>query len=136
MKKMGNLEKAAKLGMPFGTATGRLRKALLYDLAKKCGADVCFRCSEAIETLEEFSIEHKISWFNANDPAAAFFDLENVAFSHILCNIKAAARPWKRFENRTEQQRAVAERSRKDPERYRRILENKIAGYHRRKSKA
>jgi hypothetical protein len=76
--------------MPFGTANNRLRKSLLYDYAKRCNEDFCFRCQVRIDSIEEFSIEHKVSWYYADNPEFAFFDLNNIAFSHISCNIRAS----------------------------------------------
>lgn len=87
----GNRNKAERLGMPFGTANNKLRKSLLYDFAKRCEEDSCFRCNSKIESIEEFSIEHKISWYYSEYPASTFFDLNNIAFSHIRCNIQASA---------------------------------------------
>lgn len=54
--------------------------------------DNCFQCGEPIETVEDFSIEHKVPWLDSEDPVKMFFDLTNVAFSHISCNVKAARR--------------------------------------------
>lgn len=82
-----NARKAKVLGMPFGTASAKLRKALLFDLSKRLGLHQCFRCGKPIETIAEFSIEHKQSWLNADNPQEAFFDVENIAFSHISCNV-------------------------------------------------
>lgn len=84
-----NANKADILGMPFGTAQNRLRKKLLFHLAGKLGMLECFRCHEAIENLEDFSIEHTRSWLNANDPVEAFFNVEGIAFSHLDCNVRA-----------------------------------------------
>lgn len=84
-----NARKAEILGMPFGTATNRLRRAIIFRLLKKLGEDKCFQCGTAIEQLVDLSIEHKMPW--AGD-AAMFWDLENIAFSHLKCNIGAANR--------------------------------------------
>ena len=82
--------KAQLLGMPFGTANGRLKKMLLFKLAGALGWLGCYRCDQGtIKSIEDFSIEHKEAWLTANDPVKAFFDLDNIAFSHIKCNIKA-----------------------------------------------
>ncbi len=79
-----NKAKAEQLGMPFGTASHRLRKLLMFKFAKELGYDKCFQCGYSIETAEELSIEHKKPWFN-NDPEL-FWDLQNIAFSHMRCN--------------------------------------------------
>lgn len=77
------------LGMPHGTANNRLRKMLLWQLVVETGRDSCFQCGQKIEDVDDLSIEHKQSWQGARDPKAAFFDLENIAFSHLRCNIGA-----------------------------------------------
>lgn len=74
-----NKIKADLLGMPYGTANNKLRKALLFDCAKRLNEDRCFRCGIKIETIEEFSIEHKNAWARQDDPIDAFFDLGNRA---------------------------------------------------------
>lgn len=90
MKDM-NAVKAAQLGMPFGTANARLRKAILFRLLQRLGEDTCFRCDEKIENLDELSIEHKAPWLYVN--VELFWDLDNIAFSHLRCNIGAAGKP-------------------------------------------
>jgi hypothetical protein len=75
---------AEQLGMPFGTAAGRLRLMLLFQLAQQTGRDACFKCSDKILTPGEFSIEHKLDWLD-QDPNL-FWDLSNIAFSHRKCN--------------------------------------------------
>lgn len=98
-------KKAELLGMPFGTAMARMRKALLYDLAGKLGLLICFQCGQPIESIDEFSIEHKEPWQAADDPASAFFSTDNLAFSHHLCNVRAARQPGKVYTDRHERGR-------------------------------
>jgi hypothetical protein len=81
----------AQLGMPYTTAATRLHRILLFSLARECGKDSCFRCLKKIETVEEFSIEHKIPWLD-NSPNL-FWDLQNIAYSHLNCNRKAGRKP-------------------------------------------
>ena len=83
----GNKRKSEQLGINFGTASGRLRKDVMFHLLQKHGENVCYRCKEFIETVKELSIEHKRAWLDSEDPVGLFFDLENVAFSHLSCNI-------------------------------------------------
>lgn len=90
------------LGMPYGTAFARLRKSLMFDLAMRCGACRCHRCGLDIESVEHFSIEHKSAWENAANPRDAFFSLENIAFSHLRCNIRAASKPNKKYKDKLE----------------------------------
>lgn len=86
-----NKKKAEQLGMPFGTAAGRLRKELLYKYVKAAGDHICYRCNEPIDSVEEFSIDHKIDWLDENPDL--FWDLDNIAFSHHpQCNKRRPSR--------------------------------------------
>lgn len=76
--------KTKQLGMPHGTATNRLRKMILFDLAKRCELDICYRCGQLIEVIEDFTIDHKEPWLHNN--VDLFWDLDNIAFSHKGCN--------------------------------------------------
>jgi hypothetical protein len=100
------------LGMPIGTAAGRLRKLVMFELVKRLGLNVCFRCSKPIGTAATLSIEHKDSWQLSDDPVASFFDVDNIAFSHLRCNSIAAVRSNKRYESDTLRRRAWQERNR------------------------
>jgi hypothetical protein len=79
-----NENKAATLGMPHGTATNRLRKNILFHLLKKHGENTCHACGELIQSVEALSIEHKKPWEGIS--AELFWDLDNIAFSHLHCN--------------------------------------------------
>uniref|UniRef100_A0A6M3L0M9 Putative HNH homing endonuclease n=1 Tax=viral metagenome TaxID=1070528 RepID=A0A6M3L0M9_9ZZZZ len=82
---MSNEEKSKQLGMPFGTASGKLRKMVLFELLQKHDENYCYRCGEIIENCDDLSIEHKKAWLH-ND-VRLFWDLTNIAFSHLNCNI-------------------------------------------------
>lgn len=86
MKLNSNQTKDLALGMPHGTASNRLRKALLFKYIVKAEEDACFKCGQRIENIDDLSIEHKTPWLYSDDPSSLFFDLENVAFSHLKCN--------------------------------------------------
>lgn len=88
-------KKAKQLGMNPSTAGGRLRKTIIFNFAQKLNLDICFQCGEKIGSIEEFSIEHKIPWLNSETPVDLFFNLDNIAFSHLSCNCKAARKPNK-----------------------------------------
>lgn len=79
-----NQKKAATLGMPHGTATGRLRKIILFSLLCKLKENFCFKCHEEIKEVDDLSIEHKEPWEGIS--ADLFWSLDNIAFSHIWCN--------------------------------------------------
>ena len=81
-------KKRRLLGEPLGTAAHKLRKMLLFSLAGKLELLSCVRCGKAITEITEFSIEHKKPWQSADDPRGAFFDLGNIGFSHLSCNVK------------------------------------------------
>lgn len=82
--------KDALLGSPHGTANARLRKAILFKYVQLAGHDICFRCARKIDSVNDLSIEHKESWQLAANPVEAFYDLGNVAFSHLRCNVSAS----------------------------------------------
>lgn len=87
-----NKKKADQLGMPIGTASNRLRKSVVFSLLKKLNENFCFQCGGEIESEKELSIEHKVPYLDSEDPKSLFFDLNNIAFSHLSCNV-GAARP-------------------------------------------
>ena len=88
---MSNAEKSRALGMNASTAQNRLRKMIMWRLVQQTGQDFCFRCDKQIARIEDLSIEHKEPWQFAADPKASFFDLDNIAFSHLSCNSKATS---------------------------------------------
>ena len=87
-----NKKRHLQLGMPFGTAQGRLRKMIMFQMIQKLGLDICFQCGKKIETVEELSIEHKIPWLDKENAKELFWDLDNIAFSHLNCNVSAGRR--------------------------------------------
>jgi len=89
----GNQKKAIQLGMSYGSAIHRLRKMLLFKLIQDTQQDLCFQCGKKIETVAELSIEHKYPWLDSINPEELFFDLNNIAFSHLSCNCGAARHP-------------------------------------------
>lgn len=78
--------------MPIGTASNRLRKAIIFNLLKQLGQNFCFQCGSEIESEKELSIEHKVPYLDCEDPVKLFFDLKNIAFSHLSCNCSASRR--------------------------------------------
>ena len=77
------------LGEKLSTAKSRLNRILIFELAKKCGLDKCFRCGELIDDLDDFTVDHKESWLLSNQASKLFYDIENIAFSHGKCNYDA-----------------------------------------------
>lgn len=76
--------------MPQGTAANKLRKSILFSLLKISNLNICFQCNEEIKDISELSIEHKIPWLDSENPKELFFDLNNIAFSHLSCNCASA----------------------------------------------
>ncbi|MBU2007474.1 MAG: hypothetical protein KKF08_19055 [Gammaproteobacteria bacterium] len=72
------------------TAANQLKKIILFDLLKQLNKNQCFQCNKSIDTVNELSIEHKIPYLDSSNPVELFFDLNNIAFSHLICNIGAA----------------------------------------------
>lgn len=81
-----------QLGMSYGRANSILKKKLLFSYAQKLGLDTCFRCGKQIANIDEFSVEHKIEWLYSDNPLELFLDLDNIACSHLVCNIRAGRR--------------------------------------------
>jgi hypothetical protein len=81
---MSNEKKSATLGVPHGTATNKLRKNIMFSLLCRLGENDCYRCKRKIESVDVLSIEHKLPWEGVS--AELFWDLDNIAFSHIACN--------------------------------------------------
>lgn len=77
--------KSEFLGMPFGTATARLKKMILFSLLQKFQIDSCYVCNEKIDRIQDLTIEHILPWEGRD--VSLFWDLNNIAFSHIRCNI-------------------------------------------------
>jgi hypothetical protein len=81
-------KKRQQLGMNPSTASGKLLKDLLFDFAVKAG-HVCYRCEKNL-LRDNFSIEHKIPWLDSINPIELFFSIDNIAYSHLDCNIRYA----------------------------------------------
>lgn len=77
-----------------------LLKIYCFLLLLKHGKNICFRCNKEINR-ETFSIEHKIAWLDSSNPKELFFDLNNIAFSHVSCNA-AASRGNRKYETKEE----------------------------------
>lgn len=90
-------KKREQLGMNDSTASHKLRKLILFSLVCQTAQDICFRCQTKIENVEEFSIEHKTPWLDSSNPVNNFFDLNNIAFSHLRCNIKDRRKTNKKY---------------------------------------
>lgn len=85
---------STQLGLNLGTAQGRLRALVFFDLVQRAGEDMCFRCKDRIEKGSELSIDHKESWLLGG--AHLFWREDNLAFSHLRCNVAEIVRGTKR----------------------------------------
>ncbi len=83
-------KKKLQLGMPYGTATNRLRKSIMFDLVCRLELNNCFQCNKTIDNEIEFSIEHKVPYLDSDNPVEKYFSLQNIAFSHHSCNVGAS----------------------------------------------
>ena len=92
-----NQKKAKQLGISYGKACNQLKKLVLFTLLKTLSLDVCFRCQGKIEDVKDLSIEHKVAWLDSESPRELFFDLNNIAFSHLKCNSATKRHPHKKI---------------------------------------
>ena len=83
--------KKMQLGMNPSTASHRLVKDVLWSLIVKTEQHDCCKCGEPM-ARDTFSIEHLDPWLDSDDPVALYFDLENIGFSHLKCNVADARR--------------------------------------------
>ncbi len=82
------MKKHEQLGMNYSTASNRLVKDLLFDFVLKA-EHKCSKCGGKL-TRETFSIEHITPWLDSDRPLELFFDLDNIAYSHLSCNVSSA----------------------------------------------
>lgn len=83
------IKKTKQLGINPGTARHRLVRDLVFDFICALNINRCFQCGEPM-TKDNYSIEHKIPWLDSSDPKGLYFDLNNIDYSHLKCNIGAA----------------------------------------------
>lgn len=102
-------KKAAQLGINPSTAQNRLLKDLLFQLVSDAGRNTCFHCGGQIDR-GSFSVEHKTPWLDSENPRELFFDLENIAFSHLGCNVGKSRKPHQKYLTREEYRAAKAKR--------------------------
>ena len=94
------------------TASHRLIKDLLFSFITK-EEQKCFQCGGEL-TRDTFSVEHKIPWLHSEKPLDLFFDLDNIAFSHLGCNSRAARRPHKVYKSEADRKTASNKRRREN----------------------
>ena len=87
MSEKSNKKRTEQLGMNVSTAQNRLRKKILFMLIQRLKLDQCYRCKKLIVEESDLSIEHKRPWFD--EDTRLFWDMGNIAFSHLGCNSSA-----------------------------------------------
>lgn len=102
-------KKAHQLGMNPSTASHRLVKDLLFRFVILAGHK-CHRCGEELNRAD-FSIDHKVPWRNSDNPIGLFFDLDNIAFSHLSCNVSVGQVWNKKYATKAELQEARREQT-------------------------
>lgn len=105
---MSTNKKAQQLGINPSTASGRLVKDLLFNFVINQGIQ-CYHCNEPL-TRDTFSIEHKVPWLDSDNPKFNFFNLKNISYSHLKCNILAGRKPNRKYKNKDEKLKAHAKR--------------------------
>ncbi len=100
-------KKIEQLGMNPGTASHRLVKDLLWDFIVDSYLSFCFHCGESM-SRDNFSIEHKEPWLDSSDPVKLYFDLNNIAYSHRVCNSKAGRKPNQKYFTKEDRLKANA----------------------------
>lgn len=80
-------KKKMQLGMNPSTAANRLVKDLLWSFILQSNRGNCCKCNLPM-ARDTFSIEHIEPWLDSDDPVKVYFDLENIGFSHLRCNVE------------------------------------------------
>lgn len=116
-------KKTKQLGVHPATAAHQLRTDLLYFAYVVLLGCVCYRCGQEMARAN-FSIDHIDNWLDSDDPVERFFDLSNVSFSHLGCNVSAARRERRKTDEElaglpaTERRRILKDRKRRSKEQY------------------
>ena len=80
------MKKEKQLGMNPSTASSRLIKDILFKFINDLKLNSCYHCQTPM-SRDDFSIEHKTPWLDSETPKELFFDLTNISFSHLSCNV-------------------------------------------------
>jgi len=121
-----NKEKSTQLGMSTGKAYGILLKKIIYSQACELDRIGCVHCFQRIE-FKDFSIEHLIPWLHSNSPKDLYFEVKNVGFSHLKCNI-ASARCPAQVRSKTGYKGVDFHGGRNSPKKYRAIMCRRSGG--------
>lgn len=92
-----------QLGKGMTSANHQLHRDLLFDFAIKTG-HFCYRCGQPL-TRDTFTIDHIVPWLDTENAKALFFSIDNIAFSHRVCNLSVTRRV-KKYATFKEQEKA------------------------------
>jgi hypothetical protein len=106
-----NNNKKHQLGMNPSTASHRLVKDILWVLLTETGRTLCYRCGEEM-TRDTFSIDHVVPWLGSDTPVSLYFDIGNISFSHLRCNIVDGANKRQKYGSAEEAREAHLEAAR------------------------
>ena len=79
------------MGKSYQSCVSKLNRQILFSLVQELHKDICHKCNTKIEDIKDFSIEHIIPW-QVNKSAELFWDIKNISFSHLKCNIPSVYR--------------------------------------------
>ncbi len=111
-----NEVKSKCLGMNHSTASGRLIKDILFSFVIK-NSPFCYRCNTEM-SRDNFSVDHLIPWLHKENATQLFFDLNNITFSHISCNVAASRKPHKKYFTEEEKKERVRQLSRENKKKH------------------
>ena len=94
-------KKQLQLGMNPSTASGRLVKDLLFNFVK---GKLCCHCG-TLMTRDNFSIEHVEPWLDSENPVERYFNIDNIDYAHLSCNVKQARKPRKLYDSIVEKRK-------------------------------
>lgn len=127
-------KKSAQLGMAFSKANYILSRDILFSFSQKLGYTQCVHCKTLL-IRTTFSIEHIIPWQDSATPFELFFDISNITFSCLSCNVKASRRYHKKYSSRKESNKAYKDRIKSNPDKLKKYKEARKKEYLARRAK-
>ena len=82
------------LGKDASAARKEIVRVVLFDILKRYGLNNCFRCGGKILDFKQLTIDHKEEWVLHKNPKEAFYDMDNIGFSHFGCNSSAGIKAY------------------------------------------
>jgi hypothetical protein len=81
-----NKNRQQKLGAQRKNLTCTLTRKLLFKVLQQTNLNICWVCKEKIETLQDFSLDHRVEWGSSENPRETFTNPDNIEFAHRDCN--------------------------------------------------